>query len=114
MASLNSALRIVPETLKSLAFGAISGTYAGIGSAFSNPVRIMHVLNNTDVLITFSVDGVNDHWVLPTNSFLLLDLTANATSIAGASYIGVGTRVYAKGAPGSGSVYVAVWYGTNG
>ena len=114
MASNNSALRIIPDLLRTLAFGAISGTYAGIGSAFPFPVRIMHVLNNTDVILTFSVDGINDNFVLPAESFLLLDLTANATSIAGCAYIGAGTRIYVKGAPGAGAVYVSTWYGTNG
>lgn len=114
MASNNSALRIIPDTLRSLAFGAISGVYAGIGSQFPFPVRIMHVLNDSDEILFFSTDGINDHWVLPTKSFLLLDLTANQTSIAGAAYIGAGTRIYVRGTPAAGSVYVSTWYGTNG
>lgn len=114
MASNNSALRIVPDVLRTLAFGAISGTYAGIGPQFPFPVRIMHVLNDSDEILFFSTDGINDHWVLPPQSFLLLDLTANATSIAGAAYIGAGTRIYVRGTPAAGSVYVATWFGTNG
>lgn len=114
MATLNSAIRIVPDLLRSLAFGSISGTYAGIGTPFTYPVRIMHIYNNTDALLTFSVDGVNDNWVIPASSFLLLDLTANHTSYGGASYMAAGTRVYVKGSPSMNSVYLATWYGTNG
>jgi hypothetical protein len=114
MASNNSALRIIPDVLRTLAFGAISGTYVGIGTPFPYPVRIIHILNTTDVLLTFSVDGVNPNFVVPSNSFLLLDLTANATSIAGASYIAAGTRIYVEGTPTLGAVYVATFYGTNG
>lgn len=112
--SFNNAIRLYPETLRSLAFGSISGTYAGIGSAFLQPSRILYVLNNTDVLLTFSFDGVNDHFVLPSSGFLLLDVTANKTNTGGAFSIAEGQRIYVKGAPTSGSAYVSTFYGING
>ena len=114
MATLNSAMRIVPDLLRTLAHGSISGTYAGIGTPFTFPVRIMHIYNNTDVLLTFSIDGINDYFVVPTSSFILLDLTANHTGYGGAAYIGAGTRIYVKGSPTVNSVYLSTWYGTNG
>ena len=110
----NLAVRLYPETLRSLAFGSISGTYAGIGTAFLNPSRILYVLNNTDALLTYSFDGVNDHFVLPSAGFILLDVTANKTETGGALSISQGQRVYVKGAPGSGSTYVSTFYGLNG
>lgn len=112
MSMLPSAMRMVPEILRSLAFGSISGTYAGIGAPFQDAVRIMHIVNTTDVLLTFSIDGINDHFVVPQASYLVLDLTANATSYGGSACIAAGTRIYAKGGPGSGSVYLTVWYGS--
>jgi hypothetical protein len=114
MATLSSAIRIVPDTLRTLAFGSISGTYAGIGTPFTYPVRIMHIYNGTDVLLTFSIDGINDYFVVPASSFILLDLTANMTAYGGAAYIGAGTRIYVKGSPSLSAVYLSVWYGTNG
>src|SRR5215472_16971227 len=102
------AIRITPETLRSLAFGSISGAYMGIGTPFIAPSRIFHVQNLTDVQMTFSLDGITDHFVLPSQGFLLLDLTANKTNAQGA-FIAEGVRVYVKesaGAPTSGSVYV--------
>lgn len=112
MASIGTAIRMVPELLRSLAFGSITGTYAGIGTAFQDAIRIMHIFNDTDALLTFSIDGVHDYFVVPASSFILLDLTANATSIGGAAYIAAGTRIYVKGSPSMGSVYLSVWYGT--
>lgn len=108
------AVRMYPEVLRTLAFGSISGTYAGIGAAFLNPIRIMHVTNTTDVLLTFSFDGVNDHFVVPAGSFLLLDVTTNKSQNGGSLCISQGDRIYVKGAPTSGSVYLATFFGKNG
>ncbi len=110
---MSLAIRILAEPVRSLAFGSISGTYAGIGTGFANPVRIIFVQNLTDVTLMFSLDGINDNFPLPSNSFLLLDVTANKTIDMGA-FLAQGTRVYVKtiGSPTMGSVYVSVFYGT--
>lgn len=112
MANPNLAVRLYPEVLRSLAFGSISGVYAGIGTALANPCRIIHITNNTDVLLTFSFDGVDDHFVIPATSFLLLDVTSNMAGTGGSFTISQGQRIYVKGAPGSGSVYLAAFYGS--
>lgn len=114
MAVPNLAIRALPETLRSLAFGSISGTYAGLGSAFANPVRILFMENLTDVTLTYSWDGVNDHLVLPRNGYISIDVTANLASTGGAFNFAQGTRIYVKGSPTSGSTYLTVIYGTTG
>lgn len=110
----NLAVRLLAEPLRSLAFGSISGTYAGIGPVLANPCRIIHFTNNTDVLLTFSFDGVDDHFVIPSGSFLLLDITTNRTFTGGAMHISQGQRFYVKGSPGAGAVYLSVFYGAHG
>ena len=107
------AVRLYPEPLRTLAFGSISGTYAAIGSALLNPSRILYIVNTTDVLLTFSFDGVNDHFVIPSQSYILLDVTAN-TSIQG-SFINIaqGQKIYVQGSPSSGSVYLSTFFGSN-
>jgi len=106
---------VLPETVRSLAFGSISGTYAGIGSSFANPVYWFYLQNLTDKLLMFSWDGVNDHFPLPTNGYVIMDVSANKTIQGGAFMISQGTRFYVKttsaGAPASGSVYLSVFYG---
>lgn len=113
MATPNLAVRLYPEALRSLAFGSISGTYAGIGSALLNPCRILYIVNNTDVLITFSFDGVTDHFVIPAQSFMIIDVTSNMTLTGGSLSISQGQRIYAKGTPSLGSVYLTAFFGSN-
>ena len=110
----NLAVRLLAEPLRSLAFGAISGTYAGIGTAFANPCRIMHITNTTDVVLTYSFDGINDHFVVSPNGFILLDVTTNHSTVGGSFTISQGQRIYVKGAPTLGSTYLSVFYGANG
>lgn len=112
--SSNLAIQIWPETLRSLAFGSISGTYMGIGSATLNPTRIYWIQNNTDTSLTFSWDGINDHFMLPSDGFLLLDVTANKTSTGGMAAVPTGTRTYVKGSPTTGTVDLTIFYGRNG
>ena len=104
------AQRVGIEPLRSLAFGSISGTYAGIGTSFTHPIRIMKIYNGTDAAITFSDDGVVDKEILPAGGFLLLDFTSNAANASG-FFFAEGDRIYAKGSPTSGSVYVSSYYG---
>ena len=111
MSAQNLSVRLYPEVLKSLAFGGISGTYAGIGAALANPARVVYLVNGTDVLLTFSFDGINDHFVIPADSYLLLDVTSNMTLPGGALAVAQGTRIYTKGAPTSGTVYLTTFYG---
>jgi hypothetical protein len=110
--STNLAIRMYPEPLRSLASGSISGTYAGIGTSFANPVRIFWVQNDTDVTLTFSFDGLTDHFVLPSEGFVLLDITSNNALPVGAIYFAEGQRLYVKGSPTVDAVYLSVFYGT--
>lgn len=103
------ALRLAIEPLRSLAFGSISGTYAGIGTALSNPSRKLLIQNYTDVLITFSDDGVNDKFVLNPGNQFVLDEALNHHG----DYTAQGVRFYAKGSPGAGAVYLSTWYGAS-
>ena len=104
--------RILPESLRSLAFGSIGASYMGIGTALDHPARILEIQNLTDGALLFSFDGIEDHAILPASGFLLLDLTANKTEERGA-FVSEGTRIYVKesGTPTSGAVYVSAFYG---
>lgn len=113
----NLAVRLLMENLRTLAFGSISGTYAAIGGAnapFLNPIRLMYIVNTTDVLLTFSDDGVNDKFVLASGSHIIIDVTTNHTFVGGAFTISQGQKIYVKGSPSVGSVYLSVFYGGNG
>ncbi len=113
----NLAIQIWPEAMRSINSGDLTGTYMGIGSATLNATRVYWIQNNTDVLLTFSWDGVNDHFVLPDDSFFLLDCSSNKSNVGGVLSVPAGTRTYVKainGAPTKGSVNLAIFYGKNG
>lgn len=106
------AIKLLPEAVRSLAFGSISAAYMGIGIPLTNPSRIIMIQNFTDADLMVSFDGITDHLPVAASGFVLLDVTANKTVTQG-FYIAEGTRFYVKeiGTPTSGSIYVSSFYG---
>lgn len=74
-ASLNT-VPIVFDTLRSVAFGSITGTFATVGSALSFPARIIKFINTTNGDMEVSIDGTNVHDRVPANGFSLYDISA--------------------------------------
>src|SRR5216684_1544781 len=109
---MSFAIKLVPDTLRSSAFGAIGIGYTAIGTVFLHPMRIVSIKNLTNANLLFSFDGVNDHEVVPAEAGIVWDFCTNRVSTAGA-FISVGTTIYVKqsGAPTVGSVYVSCFYG---
>jgi len=109
------AIRWRPETLRSLAFGSISGSYAALGAALANPIIQLHISNDTDANMLISYDGVNDHEFIAANSFILLDIGSNK-SVGEGLFLSKGDSVYVKqesGAPTSGNIYMSAYYASN-
>jgi hypothetical protein len=96
--------------LKSLAFGSIGAAYAAVGTALQNPVNVVTITNTTDVQLLISTDGVNDHIVVPSQSWAVRDISAMRTATSEDSTIKAGTQFYAKGTPTVGSVYIEALY----
>ena len=107
-----SAIRLAFEEQRSLAFGSISASYAGIGTAFSHPIRMIEIQNLTDADLQFSADGVTDHFVVASRQAKIYDVTANKTEDAG-FYLAEGDRIYVKEIenPTEKAVYITVMYG---
>ena len=113
---MSIAIRAEFEEVRRIAFGDISAVFAGIGTKFDHPVRMILLHNMTDVALTFSDDGVKDKFDLNTGSSLVLDLTSNKTIEQGFT-LAQGTRLYVRDlgvAAGSGMVSLSVIYGTTG
>lgn len=115
MAQYALSIAIASSPVQSIAFGSISGTYAGIGSALSQPARMVLLQNFTDANLMISDDGIQDKFPLAAGSYIIFDFAANQVFNQG-SFVPLGTRYYVKtiGAPGSGSVYLTYFYGNNG
>lgn len=111
---MSRSIRLVPETARSLAAGSIGAAYMGVGTSFTKPIRMLLIQNLTDESLMFSFDGVNDHLPLPTDGYILLDVTSNKAREDGL-YFAEGTRIYVKeiSTPTTGSVYVTTFYGAN-
>jgi hypothetical protein len=113
-----SAKKVYFDTLRSLAFGSISGTYAAVGVALLVNPRIICITNDTDASMIFSIDNTNvpGQLFLPAFSFKLFDLTANLVPGQDDGFImAVGDIMYVKqasGAPSEGAVYIEYVYGT--
>jgi hypothetical protein len=107
----NVQLRILPETLRSRDSATFTGSYQTLGSVLSNTSRLLKITNNSDVDVTISWDGTNDHEFVPSGSFVLLDFCSNrawdAQLVAAAQ-----TQFYIKGSAGTGSVYLSTYYAT--
>lgn len=105
--------RLRYEGLRTLGFAAIGAAYAAIGTALANPARVIIAKNLTDKSVLFSINGVTDHFIIPSGGFQLIDVTTNKVRDDG-FFTDQGTVFYAKqgpsGAPASGSVYIEVIY----
>lgn len=114
--SINNAIQIFPENLRSLAFGSIGAGYVQIGTDFEFASRILVIQNFTDKQMLFSFNGVDDHLTLPSGGQIVLDVTANKTVTGGCAYFSAGIGIFVKqvAAPGSGAVYVSTFFGLNG
>lgn len=110
------AKRAYLDTLRSLGFAGISGTYAAVGTAFTVRPRIICITNNTAGDMIFSDDSGNatGKLFLKAGSFKLFDVTGNINGHIDDSFVfAEGTVMYVKQvtAPVSGSVYIELIYG---
>lgn len=94
---------------RTLAFGAISGVYAEVGTRFANNPSVMILQNFTDAAIIFTDDitlalGIIE---LPINGQAILDIASWGLVTA------KGQGIWVKGTPSAGHVNVSVGYGTD-
>lgn len=102
------------DTLRSIAFGSISGSYAAVGSALTYGARLIAFTNATNGDLFVSTDGSTNMLFLLANSFKLFDLTTNR-SINDPVFVFVpGTQFFVKqsSAPSSGTFNIEVIYAT--
>lgn len=98
------------EILRSIDSATFTGSYQTMGSPLQNAASIVKLVNNSTVLVTISVDGINDYDVAPASSFWLYDYTANSPNDRDQIFRKAGTQYYVKGSAGTGSVYLVVEY----
>ena len=103
--------RITWEPLRSIDSATLTGSYQAIGTALANPAIIVKMVNNSNTLVTISIDGVTDVDVAPANSFWLYD--EDTSGNPSPESVPEGTQFYVKGSAGVGLIYLAVQYIVN-
>lgn len=112
---MTSVARAHFESLRSLAFGGISGTYAAVGDPLENQVRAFCITNNTQGDMIFSLDNTDaaGHMFVAAGSYKLYDVQANMNTQFDDKYVlAVGEQFYVKQstAPVAGSIYIECLY----
>jgi hypothetical protein len=100
------------DTLRSLNFSGISGTYAQVGTPLTHITRIICLTNNTNGDLFVSNDGVTDNLFMPANSFKLFDLATNRSDYNSTWSFSDGMPFFVKQstAPTSGDFYIECVY----
>jgi hypothetical protein len=101
------------EALRSVNTATLAGTYVPFGLPLANRTYIFKIVNNSNQLLTISLDGVTDEDIIPPGSFILYDVESNKSLNADDLFLPQGTQFYVKGAAGVGLVYLVVLYGAN-
>lgn len=101
---------LLPDPIRSIDSSGFTGNYQTVGTPLLHGARIAKFTNLSNVTVTLSWDGINDHEVLPANSFVLIDVSG-ARENAQYIEVQVGTQFYAKGSMGTGSFFISVYYG---
>jgi hypothetical protein len=108
MAVKNSVAAI---PLKSIDSATFTGSYQLIYSS-GNPKAcfFLSIINNSNKDITVSYDGATDHDFVPTLNKRDLPVQTNAQPNNHTALFPSGTKVWVKGAAGTGLVYLAGYY----
>jgi hypothetical protein len=105
--------RITWEALRSLDSATMvsSSTYYNVGIPLAHASYKLKMVNNSNVLVTVSINGTSDIDVAPANSFWLYDETQAQISNASCPAIPQGTQISVKSAAaGVGSIYLVSQY----
>lgn len=103
--------RIQWETLRSVDTGGggwVAGSYNKLGTPLLYPSYICKLVNNSNVLVTVSIDNATDIDVAPANSFWLYDEAKYG--IPSIQFLPAGTQFYVKGNAGTGLIYLVSQY----
>lgn len=99
------------EALKSIDSATFTGSYQAVGIATTHEARIFKIVNDSNMGITLSLDGITDMDFIPPSTFVLYDLGTNRGNPTASLVLQRNTQFYVKGASGSGLVYAIVMYG---
>lgn len=98
-----------------LASGLVGNAYTQIGFAvipngWPNAPFIFRLVNATNQDVDISYDGVTDNDFLAANQTLQLTTQTNSAYNIDCAIFPIGTKVYVKGLPGNGTLWLTGYY----
>jgi hypothetical protein len=104
--------KVLPIPLSSINSATFTGAYQLLTPAagLANPAIMLHLVNDSNVSVTISYDGVGDHDYLLPSTDRELNFQNNASPQNFAAALAQGTKIYVKGAAGAGLVLLSGWY----
>ena len=106
---MSNTSRISWETLRSFDSSTLSGSYQALGTPLIHPSYILKFVNNSSVVVTISIDGINDIDVLPAMTVSLYNEGKTGLSSQFPS-VPARTQFYVKGSAGTGLIYLVTQY----
>lgn len=110
---MSSKLQFKLDTLRTLAFGAISGAYANIGAVTAFPATQLIFFNQTNVPLIFSDAGGNDKVPVAAGQVVTIACSytgQNPQNPSPMSVQGTQWQVRSIGSPASGAAYLGLSY----
>ncbi len=101
--------RVTWEPMRSINASTFTGSFLALGTPLVHPSYICKVVNNSDVLVTISIDGTTPIDVCPAGSFWLYD-EGKAGYNGQYPAIPSNTQFYVSGSAGTGLVYLVSQY----
>lgn len=108
-----STNRIAWEVLRSVDSATLvtPATFFNVGTPLLNSSYKLKMVNNSNVLVTVSIDGINDYDVCPAGSFWLYDESQAQLSTSSLPSIPKGTQISVRAAAaGTGLIYLVSQY----
>ncbi len=107
---------VLPLPLSNIDSATFTGSYQLLSGAagITNPAFLIRIVNASNIGVTVSYDGTNDHDFIPANSSIQLNFQTNNQPNNHNSLLQQFTKIYVKAAAGIGLVYLSGWYQPQG
>lgn len=107
------AIKAACEPVRIHSHPNFTNNYTAWGTPFAHPISWIKIDNHTDAHIKVSLNGVDDHFVLVSNGYLVWDIGSNK-ALGQGLFLPEGTQIYVKqyGLVTFGEAYLSVSYGS--
>lgn len=102
---------VQPLQLVGFNTAGLSGTYTVVNiNGIESACFMLKFINTSNVDVTISYDGTIDHDLIPADSTSVINAQQNHNPYNGNAYFSKGTKIYVKGAAGTGQFYVTGYF----